>query len=282
MSTSNPDRQLPGILLIDDDAISREVFAMMLGMHGFPVDSAEDGRQALDHLDHLDQAATLPGVILMDTQMPGVSGVRLIKALRQRIKTAGATTRIVAISGSEVDGSILRAADGFLLKPIQVESLLELLNASSNAAEEPGPAIGAPATPEASTHSNTAAISDAAFLDQASDAAGIVPAIDPIVLAKFHGMMPASAVREVYAAVASDLETRLTTLIAAIDNGDAVEVARIAHTIKGGCGMVGLTIATEAAARLEASTRRETWPNDLLQLHFALDKLQHILGNGLL
>ena len=274
MSTSNPDRQLPGILLIDDDAISREVLAMMLEMHGFPVESAEDGRQALDHLD---QASTLPGVILMDTQMPGVSGVRLIKALRHRIKTAGATARIVAISGSEVDDSILRAADGFLLKPIQVESLLELLNATSNAQEGLEHSIGAPAAAESVAHSEAPVGSDTAAVDSA-----IESHINPVVLSKFRGMMPASAVREVYAAVASDLESRLATLAAAIDNGDAVEVARIAHTIKGGCGMVGLTSATEAAARLEASTRQETWPNDLLQLHFALDKLQHILGDGLL
>jgi CheY-like chemotaxis protein len=259
MSTSNPIRQLPGILLIDDDAISREVFAMMLEMHGFPVASAEDGKQALALLENGD---ALPGVILMDTQMPGVSGVRLIKALRQRLKAGSSpvATRIVAISGSEVSDSIRRSADGFLLKPIQVESLLELLDAPRPTNDAPGLAIEASAAPEAS----------------------IDPTIDPAVLAKFKGMMPPAAVREVYAAVASDLETRLSTLAAAMDAGHATEVARIAHTIKGGCGMVGLTTATEAAARLESSNQQETWPKELLQLHFALGKLRGILGDGLL
>ena len=87
---------------------------------------------------------------------------------------------------------------------------------------------------------------------------------------------------EVYSAVATDLEVRLPTLAAAIDAGQATDVARIAHTIKGGCSMVGLSSATEAAARLEGSNRPETWPRELLQLHFALGKLQDILGNGLL
>lgn len=267
MSTSNPNRQLPGILLIDDDAISREVLSMMLEMHGFPVASAEDGKQALALLEN---GEALPGVILMDTQMPGVSGVRLIKALRQRLKAGSSpnTARIVAISGSDVSDSIRRSADGFLLKPIQVESLLELLDVPCSTDDAPGLAI------EASATLDTAPM-DAAIIDP-------IDLIDPAVLAKFKGMMPPAAVREVYAAVASDLETRLPTLAAAVDAGDTTEVARIAHTIKGGCGMVGLTTATEAAARLESSNQPETWPKELLQLHSALRKLQGILGDGLL
>lgn len=275
MSTSNPNQQLPEVLLIDDDAISREVFAMMLEMHGFKVASAEDGKQALALLEN---GEALPGVILMDTQMPGVSGVRLIKALRQRLKAGSTpvTTRIVAISGSEVSDSIRRSADGFLLKPIQIESLLELLDAPRSTDDAPGLAIEASAAPEASTDPIDAATAGPIDPIDPSDP------IDPAVLAKFKGMMPPAAVREVYTAVASDLETRLSVLAAAMDAGDATEVARIAHTIKGGCGMVGLTTAAAAATRLESSNQQETWPKELLQLHFALGKLQGILGDGLL
>jgi len=95
-------------------------------------------------------------------------------------------------------------------------------------------------------------------------------------------MMPASAVLEIYAAVAADLETRLVTLSAAIDAGDTAEVKRIAHTVKGGCAMVGLSPAIASSARLESSNVSETWPNDLLQLHFALSMLRSILEDGLL
>ena len=71
-------------------------------------------------------------------------------------------------------------------------------------------------------------------------------------------------------------------LAAAMGAGDATEVVRIAHIIKGGCGMVGLSGAQEAAARLETGNQHGTWPKDLLQLHFALGKLQGILEKGLL
>jgi len=276
MPPAEPSQQLPRVLLIDDDAISREVLAMMLEMHGFPVDSAEDGKQALELLD---DAATLPGalpgIVLMDTQMPGVSGLRLIKALRQRLKSAAHNaSRIVAISGSEVSDSILQAADGFLLKPIQVESLLALLEPERALSAAPAPSIEASADPNARDVAEFKALLEPAILDPAI--------LDPVVLGKLKAMMPPAALKEVYSALAADLEARLPTLAAAIDAGRATEVARIAHTIKGGCSMVGLSCATEAAARLEGSNRPDTWPRELLQLHFALGKLQDILGNGLL
>jgi len=265
MSPASTNRPLPRVLLIDDDAISREVLSMMLEMHGLPVDSAEDGKQALELVEN---TATLPGIILMDTQMPGVSGTRLIKALRQRLKDRNASeqTRIIAISGSEVGDAIHQAADGFLLKPIQVESVLALLEAPASASTLD---LQASAAPDPSETPETRAILDPVVLD-------------PTVLGKLKAMMPDAALREVYAAVAADMETRLATLSAAMDAGDATAVASIAHTIKGGCGMVGLTGATEAAASLENSNLPDSWPEELLQLHFALKNLQSLLSNGLL
>jgi CheY-like chemotaxis protein len=269
MSPSSTIRPLPRVLLIDDDAISREVLSMMLEMHGLPVDSAEDGTQALEFVEN---AAALPDIILMDTQMPGVSGARLIKALRQRLKERNASpqTRIIAISGSEVGDAIHQAADGFLLKPIQVESVLALLlDAPASSAGTPAFGLQASEDQELAETPETHAVLDPAVFD-------------PAVFGKLKAMMPQEALREVYAAVAADLETRLATLAAAMDAGDAAVVASIAHTIKGGCGMVGLSGATEAAARLETSNLPETWPRELLQLHFALGNLQGMLANGLL
>ncbi|HEX4322576.1 MAG TPA: response regulator [Acidobacteriaceae bacterium] len=256
---SNSTQQLPRILLIDDDAISREVLSMMLEMHGFSVDSAEDGAHALDHID---KAAEQPGVILMDTQMPGISGVELVTALRQKLDSRAngnrADIRIVTISGSDVSEDLRLATDGFLLKPIEVESLITLL--ADDAAKTNAPVADA----------HPSATDDAQEI------------IDQSVLAKLKAMMPSAALNEVYTAVATDLETRLITLESAMDAGNAAEIKRIAHTIKGGCGIVGLIGAREPAALLESSNRPETGRKELLQLHFTLNKLKEILSNGLL
>ena len=258
MIGSNTNQQASGILLIDDDAISREVLAMMLESHGFQVISSEDGAEALKMA-----SAAVPEVILMDTQMPGLSGVELIEALRRCCSTRP-KVRIIAISGSDVSEEIKMASDGFLLKPIQPESLVTLLEAR-DATEE--------------THGILSHVSASSEL---VDPVETIDLIDPIVLGKLKAMMPATAVIEIYAAVATDLKTRLDTLNTAMDSRNEAEVRRIAHAIKGGCAMVGLSTATGAAARLETSNLSEAWPKELLQLHFALSKLQGILGGGLL
>jgi len=50
MPVSDESRQLPWVLVIDDDAISREVLAMMIEIHGFPIETAESGQRALELL----------------------------------------------------------------------------------------------------------------------------------------------------------------------------------------------------------------------------------------
>ena len=243
-----PSSPLPSLLLIDDDAISREVLQMTLEMHGFAVETAEDGAEALALLAGENAQ---PDLILMDTQMPGLSGLALIEALRGCSKA-----RIVAISGSDPRETIRQAADGFLLKPIQPEDLLAWIDRT-----EPG------------------AIAQSIARVQAEQQSG-ADIVDPIVLGKLKAMMPASAVREIYAAVASDLSTRLVTLQAAMNATDSGEVARIAHAIKGGCAMVGLIGAREAASRLETSNLPVTWPAELAHLHSALKGLEVMLGGN--
>jgi CheY-like chemotaxis protein len=243
MTSSDTREPYPRVLLIDDDFITREVLALVLETYGFPIESAADGEEALHLIEKPGPAYEL---ILMDTQMPGLSGVHLIEALRSRTKT-----RIIAISGSPVSDSILTATDGFLLKPIEAEALIAFLQGES-------PTMDATQPPEPSE------------------------AIDPAVLAKLKAMMPASAVEEIYKAVATDLTTRLDALKIAMDAGNQPEVARIAHAIKGGCAMVGLSSATDAAARLETSNTPETWPKELLQLREAHIALKSILDGRLL
>ena len=245
---------LPTILLIDDDAISREVLQMTLEMHGFAVETAEDGATALAWLAAKDAQ---PELILMDTQMPGLSGLALIQALR-----GSSTARIVAISGSDPGETIRQAADGFLLKPIEPGTVLDWIN-------QTGPDRTGPDQTEPGALAQV----------QAGQESG-ANIVDPIVLGKLKAMMPASAVREIYAAVASDLTTRLATLQTAMNANDSDEVARIAHAIKGGCAMVGLSSAREAASRLETSNLPETWPAELAHLHSALKGLEVMLGDN--
>jgi CheY-like chemotaxis protein len=65
----NGSSEEPVILVVDDDAISRETLAGLLSKKGYSVASAENGRQALDYL-----RSSTPALILLDLMMPVMSG----------------------------------------------------------------------------------------------------------------------------------------------------------------------------------------------------------------
>lgn len=109
------------VYLIEDDTALRAELTETLGDAGltvFPFGLAEDFLAA-------DVRDDLPGVIVSDMTMPGVSGIALFEAIRER----GLETPLVFISGySEpnqiIDGMKLGAVD-FLWKPFKSEALLQ-------------------------------------------------------------------------------------------------------------------------------------------------------------
>ncbi|MGB8031910.1 MAG: response regulator [Terracidiphilus sp.] len=214
MLDRSTERRLPVVLLIDDDLVSREVAATVLTMAGFIVHTAVSGDAALEMLAN---EVCQPGAILMDAQMPGLSGTKLIAEMRNRTKA-----RIYAISGSDAPPEVAHAADGFLLKPFNAESLRKLIDGNQ---------------PEAAP----------TLLDPNE------PVISAEVLSQLRKVMPESAVRQIYSAVVIDLSGRIEALGAAIAKGDAAEVRRIGHAIKGGCGMAGVLQAARLGALLEST-----------------------------
>jgi CheY-like chemotaxis protein len=207
------DRNLPTVLLIDDDMISREVIATILTLNGYTLHTADGGESAVAMLE---KEECIPQVILVDVMMEGLNGVELIKALRGK-SAAG----VYAISGSVPPDEVKMAVDGFLMKPFGPEALQKLLD------EHLPRTIG-------------------------SDFGPHEPVISPKILSQFRQMMPAATVKDVYLAVLSDLQKRVAALEGVIARGEATEVRRIGHTIKGGCGMAGARQAARLGALLEA------------------------------
>ena len=106
------------ILLVDDDAAVREALSFSLTEQGHAVDTASDGRAALARLD-----ARTYDVVLTDLRMPGMSGLDLLSALKER----GSTIPVVVITAyGSIDGAVravqLGAAD-FVEKPVSREAL---------------------------------------------------------------------------------------------------------------------------------------------------------------
>lgn len=201
------------VLLIDDDLVSREVTATVLTMSGYTVHTADHGEAALEMLA---SGVFLPDVILMDAQMPGLSGTALIIELRSNSRA-----RIIAVSGSNPPAEIAAAADGFLLKPLDVEALRKLLEGRASQ-----PSLPSSLGPDA-------------------------PVISPETLAQLRVLMPERGVREIYQAIVTDLDYRTEALEKAATMGDLAEVRRLGHAIKGGCAMAGALQAARLGALIE-------------------------------
>ncbi len=239
---------LPLVLLIDDDMVSREVAATVLTMSGYTVHTAEGGATALGLLTPsvARSEPVRPDVILMDSQMPGLGGTELIAELRKRSRA-----RIYVVSGSNPPPEVTAAADGFLLKPFSVDGFRKLLEG------------GKPAT--------------APFFVARNE-----PVLSTEVLAQFRKLMPEPAVRQVYAAVVADLGKRIDALTGAIAKGDQVEIRRIGHAIKGGCGMAGALQAARLGALLESGDNQlDNSANLLRDLRAAARRLQNMLDSEL-
>jgi two-component system, chemotaxis family, chemotaxis protein CheY len=107
-------------LVVDDSKVIRKVARHILETLNFSVDEAEDGREALDRCQ-----ASMPDVILLDWNMPVMSGMEFLKSLRQ--SENGGDPKVVFCT-TENDAAHIRAAieagaDEYVMKPFDRETL---------------------------------------------------------------------------------------------------------------------------------------------------------------
>jgi len=110
------------ILLVEDDDAVRDLLTDLFDIEGCALDSAINGKEALDHL----RAGLLPCLILLDLLMPVMDGVEFRR--HQLADPAWAGIPVVVLSGLP-DGAHLAAllrAVAFLAKPFQFAELLAI------------------------------------------------------------------------------------------------------------------------------------------------------------
>jgi two-component system, sensor histidine kinase and response regulator len=113
------------ILVADDNAVNREVAAEFLRDMGYDVDLATDGAEALRRVERLEYDA-----ILMDCQMPEMSGYEATRELRRR--EHGKRTPVIALTAhamaSERDNVLAAGMDDIITKPFNSDTLEAVLN----------------------------------------------------------------------------------------------------------------------------------------------------------
>ena len=103
------------ILVVEDDPNIREVCATLLREQGYRVETAVDGRDALDQLD------CKPDVIVLDLAMPFMDGYEFLRLFRASVRHRH--TPVLILSATHRD-AVLAGAQGMLEKPFAIEALV--------------------------------------------------------------------------------------------------------------------------------------------------------------
>jgi CheY-like chemotaxis protein len=223
-TTAKPADQIGDrILVIDDDAIMRELLLLVLGAEGHTVLAAESGDDAVKGLATVE----MPSVVLTDLKMPGLSHSELAAQLRS---VCPSTTVLLAMSASEPGAGETNGFDAFLRKPFSIADFNSAVAWARGA--EPG--------------GNGIELAAAAELDSS-----LVAAIDEAIFAKLTATMSGAQILEIYAMCLNDAAVRGERMFSAAAGNDAVTFVREAHAVKGGCGMLGATELYTLAGRME-------------------------------
>jgi len=99
----------PVILLVDNEPLIRAVLAEVLRQSGFDVRTASSGVEAVEMARQ-----TPPSLVLMDVQMPGLSGWDTLERLHETMRALP----VLLMSGADFhDEALRRGAAGFISKP---------------------------------------------------------------------------------------------------------------------------------------------------------------------
>ncbi|WP_326534432.1 PAS domain-containing hybrid sensor histidine kinase/response regulator [Pseudorhodoferax sp.] len=117
------------VLMVEDNAVNMLIAVAMLERWGVQVGQALDGREAVDAVEQAAAAGQPFDAVLMDLQMPVMSGYEATRVLRQR--AAGRGLPIIALTAaalvSEREQALADGMDDFLTKPIDAEKLCSTL-----------------------------------------------------------------------------------------------------------------------------------------------------------
>jgi CheY-like chemotaxis protein len=109
------------VLVVDDNPDSITIIRSILDAHGFLVDVAESGPEALKKLE-----SNVPDVLLLDVMMPEMSGIEVLERLKANKRTA--KLPVVLVTAKTQDEDVLvgyqYGADYYITKPCTSKQLL--------------------------------------------------------------------------------------------------------------------------------------------------------------
>ncbi|CAE7208735.1 arcB [Symbiodinium sp. KB8] len=135
-----PRRARPLILSVDDDEVNQEVIRSAL-QNDYDIVCCMSGPSALQWLEEQQRKKEiLPDIVLLDIQMPGMTGYEVCKKLRQHVEERICEVPIMMLSANMSKISAMKCHESgstdFLAKPFEKELLLQKVRQAMDAAKE--------------------------------------------------------------------------------------------------------------------------------------------------
>ena len=110
------------ILVVEDNELNLKLFCDLLAAHAYEAEPVRDGREAVDRA-----RGFVPDLIIMDIQMPHISGLELIEQLKADEALSRIPIMAVTAYAAKGDEERIRdaGAEGYVSKPISVIRFVE-------------------------------------------------------------------------------------------------------------------------------------------------------------
>lgn len=114
------------VLVVEDNELNLKLFCDLLRAHEYETEPVRDGREAVARAQ-----AFAPDLIIMDIQMPHVSGIDLIGQLKNDEVLRAIPIMAVTAYAGRGDEELIRSAgaEGYVSKPISVMRFIEAVEA---------------------------------------------------------------------------------------------------------------------------------------------------------
>ena len=110
----------PLAFIIEDDEAHSKIFSEAVQQAGYEIEIIRDGKTALSRLAH-----TIPAVVVLDINLPYVSGVEILRHIRSNKRLAKIRV-IIASADERIAATLHNDADLVLIKPISYLQLRDL------------------------------------------------------------------------------------------------------------------------------------------------------------
>ena len=226
-------RQLPAglrVLVVEDNPVNQELAKSQLQRLGLSAHVVGTGEEALELLDGAPDLVY--DVVLMDHQLPGISGIETTRRIRERSDDV-AGIPVVGLSASasadDADAFLAAGMDGFIAKPA---SLTDLASAIGRAVER---------TPQVSVETVEADLND-----------GELPHLDVAALDQLTADLgDQEVVASLIETFLLELDERVDTINHGLANGHAESAQRAAHTLKSSARLLGAIRLGDSCASIE-------------------------------